>query len=291
MITLVYRHLKLFLRNPANIVLSFLSSLVILSLYSLFVRDFTIKAVGDYGFVSDYNNLFVDRLMTSGLLIVIGATSVLSIIFIFVKDHYSDIIKDLLVTSLSYTKIVYSYFFASFIVSMVITLFVYLGIELFFIFVYQDVSSFSTVIFSIFIIFCSNIISSLLMLIVALVIRSFTSFSTFETLYGVVIGFFTGVYIPIGYYPEIIRNIFFYFPLCQTTSLLRNIQTDNVTSIILENYPKNQHRLLYDTFGVHLSFHDYTFSIYEQLWMIFIVIVLLNLILLFLLQIKRRHLN
>ena len=49
------------------------------------------------------------------------------------------------------------------------------------------------------------------MLIVALMIRSFTSFSTFETLYGVVIGFFTGVYIPIGYYPTIIRNIFFYF--------------------------------------------------------------------------------
>lgn len=131
MITLIYRHLKLFLKNPANIVLSFLSSLVILSLYFLFVRDFTIKAVGDYGFVSDYNNLFVDRLMTSGLLIVIGATSVLSIIFIFVKDHYSGVVKDFLVTPVSYIKIVYSYFFAAFIVSMVITLFVYFGIEAF----------------------------------------------------------------------------------------------------------------------------------------------------------------
>ena len=290
MITLIYRHLKLFLKNLANIVLSFLSSLVILSLYFLFVRDFTIKAVGDYGFVSDYNNLFVDRLMTSGLLIVIGATSVLSIIFIFVKDHYSGVVKDFLVTPVSYIKIVYSYFFAAFIVSMVIPLFVYFGIEAFFVFAYQDVSSFSTVIFSVFIIFCSNIISSLLMLIVALMIRSFTSFSTFETLYGVVIGFFTGVYIPIGYYPTIIRNIFFYFPLCQTTSLLRNVQTDSITSIILKNYPKSQHSLLYETFGVHLSFHDYTFSINEQLWMIFIVIILLNLVLLFLLQIKRRHL-
>ena len=75
--------------------------------------------------------MFVDRLMTSGLLIVIGATSVLSIILIFVKDHYSDVIKDFLVTSVSYIKIVYSYFFAAFIVSMVITLFVYLGIEAF----------------------------------------------------------------------------------------------------------------------------------------------------------------
>ena len=282
MITLVYRHLKLFLKNLANIVLSFLSSLVILSLYFLFVRDFTIKAVGDYGFISNYNDLFVDRLMTSGLLIVIGATSVLSIILIFVKDF--------LVTPVSYIKIVYSYFFAAFIVSMVITLFVYFGIEVFFAFAYQDVSSFSTVIFSVFIIFCSNIISSLLILIVALMIRSFTSFSTFETLYGVVIGFFTGVYIPIGYYPTIIRNIFFYFPLCQTTSLLRNIQTDSITSIILKGYPQGQHNLLYETFGVHLSFHHQTFSINEQLWMIFIVIVLLNLVLLFLLQIKRRHL-
>ena len=92
--TLIYRHLRLYLKNPANIVLSFLSSFVIISLYFLFIRDFTIKAVGDYGFISNYNELFVDRLMTSGLLIVIEATSVLSIIFIFVKDHYSGIIKD-----------------------------------------------------------------------------------------------------------------------------------------------------------------------------------------------------
>lgn len=289
MTTLIYRHLKLFLKNPANIVLSFLSSFVIISLYFLFIRDFTIKAVSDYGFVSTYNKLFVDRLMTSGLLIVIGATSVLSIIFIFVKDHYSGVIKDFLVTPVSYIKIVYSYFFAAFIISMLITLFVYLGIELFFLFTYQDVSCFSSVIFSIFIIFCSNIISSLLILIIAQGIRSFTSFSTFETLYGVVIGFFTGVYIPIGYYPTIIRNIFFYFPLCQTTSLLRNIQTNTITDVILNNYPIQQHSLLYETFGVHLSFQNQTFPIDGQLWMIIVVIILLNLLLIFLIQIRRWH--
>ena len=192
------------------------------------------------------------------------------------------LLKIFLVTSVSYIEIVYSYFFAAFIVSMVITLFVYLGIELFFVAVYQDVSSISTVLFSIFIIFCSNIISSLLMLIVA-------SFSTFETIYGVVIGFFTGVYIPIGYYPRIIRNIFFYFPLCQTTSLLRNVQTDMITSIILNSYPKEQHKLLYEIFGIHLSFNNQTFSTMGQLSMIFVVIILLNLLLIFLIDIKRNY--
>ncbi|MCI8567795.1 MAG: hypothetical protein HFG48_00580, partial [Bacilli bacterium] len=71
-LTLIKRHLKIFMKKPSNIFLSLLSSLVILSLYFLFIRDFTIKAVGDYGFQSSINDLFVDRLMVSGLLIVIG---------------------------------------------------------------------------------------------------------------------------------------------------------------------------------------------------------------------------
>ena len=286
--TLINRHLKLFIRNPANIVLSFLSSLVIISLYFLFIRDFTIKAVSDYGFKSTYNDLFVDKLMTSGLLIVIGATSVLSIIFIFVKDHQSGIIKDFLVTKVSYIKIVYSYFFASFIISIIITLIAFFGIEIFFIIKYQEYSSVTNIIYSVTIIFFSSALSSLIVLIIALGINNFQSFSTFETLYGVVIGFFTGVYIPIGYYPGIIKNIFFYFPLCQTTSILRNIQTKNITQIILNNYPKNTHHILYETFGVHLTFNNQVVSTYNQIWMIAISIILLNLVLIFLIEIKRK---
>lgn len=285
--TLVYRHLKLFLKSPVNIILSFLSSLVIISLYFLFIRDFTIKSVSDYGFVSEFNELFVDKLMTSGLLIVIGATSVLSIIFIFVKDEYSGIIKDFLLSGISYIKIVYSYFFCSLIISTIITLIVYFGIELFFMNYYDYYNTLNVILASIFIIVVSNIISSLLILIIALFINNFTSFSTFQTLYGVVIGFFTGVYIPIGYYPLIIRNIFFYFPLCQTTSLLRNIQTKEITNNILFNYPKEIHNILYETFGIHLSFNQNIISFNGQLYMVVIVIIILNLILIFLLGIKR----
>ena len=158
--TLVYRHLKIFLKSPSNIILSFLSSLVIISLYFLFIRDFTIKAVGEYGFISNYTNLFVDRLMTSGLLIVIGATSVLSIIFIFVRDNYTGTIKDFLVSPISYLKIIYSYFIAAFIVSTIITIIAYISIEIFFITYYQDYSSLSIHINSLLTILLSNIMKS-----------------------------------------------------------------------------------------------------------------------------------
>lgn len=285
--TLIYRHLLLFIKSPINIILSFLSSLVILSLYFLFIRDFTIKAVSDYGFVSNLNNLFVDKLMTSGLLIVIGATSVLSIIFIFVKDNYNSIIKDFRVTPISYIKIIYSYFLASFIISMIITIISYIGIEIFFILHYDYHSPLRVIISSLFIITLSNIIATLLILIISIKLNNFNSFSTFQTLYGVVIGFFTGVYIPIGYYPEIIRNIFFYFPLCQTTSILRNIQTSNITTDILNHYPTNTHHILYETFGIHLTFNNNLISIQKQIYMLFIVIILLNLIIIFIINFNR----
>ena len=287
MITLIYRHLKLFFKNPGNIILSFLSSGVILSLYFLFIRDFTIKAVSDYGFSSNYNDLFVDKLMTSGLLIVIGATSVLSIIFIFVKDRYSGTIKDFLVTPISEIKIVYSYFFASFLISMFISTICFIGIELFFMCYYNVINDFNTLFYSFLILFCSNIIASLLILIIALGIHNFTSFSTFETLYGVVIGFFTGVYIPIGYYPSIIRNLFFYFPLCQTTSVLRNIQSKSISLTILENYPSETHHILYETFGIHLTLNERTIMFETQIKMIIVAIFLLNFILIFLISFKK----
>ena len=171
---LICRHLKLFIKNPMNIVLSFLSSFVILSLYFLFIRNFTIEAVSDYGFISQYNELFVDKLMTSGLLIVIGATSVLSITFIFVKDYSSGTLKDFMVSPISMFKIIYSYFFAAFIISTVITLFIYIGISLFFFFVYHDISSCFTILFSILVLLFSNLLASNIVLIIALAIRSFT---------------------------------------------------------------------------------------------------------------------
>ena len=279
--TLIYRHLLLFIKNPASILLSFLSSLVILSLYFLFIRDFTIKAVSEYGFVSNYNNLFVDKLMTSGLLIVIGATSVIPIILLFVKDKCSGILKDFLVTPISKIKIIYSYIITTSIVSIIITLTIYFFIELFFILKYSYYSTLSDIISSILLILISNIIASNIIFVISLFIKSFTSFTTFETLYGVVIGFFTGVYIPIGYYPNIIRNIFFYFPLCQTTSMLRYINTSRVSKLILDKYPTNTHNILYETFGVKLSFNNNIFQFNEQVLFVSIFLLIINLVIIF----------
>lgn len=284
-ITLIKRHLKIFIKKPGNILLSLLSSVVILSLYFLFIRDFTIKAVADYGFRSEINDLFVDRLMISGLLIVIGATSVLSIVSIYINDKCKGILKDFYITSISKVNIIYTYIISSIIVSTILTLFIYIFIEIFFKF-YYDYFSINEIINSCQMIMISNIISSNIIFIIAMFINNITSFSTFETLYGVIIGFFTGVYIPIGYYPNIIKNIFFFFPLTQTTSILRQINTNEITSNILSNYQKNLHSILYETFGIHLKFQNNIITLNNQFIFIFVTIIILQIITFILIEYK-----
>ena len=283
---LIKRHLKIFIKKPGNLFLSLLSSVIILSLYFLFIRDFTIKAVSDYGFASDINDLFVDRLMVSGLLIVIGATSILSIVSIFINDKCRGILKDFYITSISKINIIYTYIISSIIVSTLLSLLIYFFVELFFV-IYYDYFSITEIINSCQMIIISNIISSNIIFIIAIFINNITSFSTFETLYGVVIGFFTGVYIPIGYYPVIIKNVFFFFPLTQTTSLLRQINTNEIATNILSHYPKNLHSILYETFGIHLKFNNHVITLNSQFIFIFIVIILLQIITFILIEYKK----
>lgn len=283
---LIKRHLKIFLKKPGNILLSLLSSVIILSLYFLFIRDFTIKAVADYGFSSNINDLFVDRLMVSGLLIVIGATSILSIVAIFINDKCRGILKDFYITSISKTNIIYTYIISSILVSTLLTLFIYFFVELFFIF-YYDYFSITEIVNSCQIIILSNILSSNIIFIIAIFINNITSFSTFETLYGVVIGFFTGVYIPIGYYPPIIKNIFFFFPLTQTTSILRQINTNEIATSIVNHYPKKLHPILYETFGIHLKFNNHVIPLNNQILFIFFTIIILQIIIFILVEYKK----
>lgn len=283
---LIKRHLKIFIKKPGNLFLSLLSSVVILSLYFLFIRDFTIKAVSDYGFSSNINDLFVDRLMVSGLLIVIGATSILSIVSIFINDKCRGILKDFYITSISKINIIYTYIISSIIISTLLSLFIYFFVELFFM-IYYDYFSISEIINSCQIIIISNIISSNIIFIIAIFINNITSFSTFETLYGVVIGFFTGVYIPIGYYPGFIKNLFFFFPLTQTTSILRQINTNDIAAKILSHYPKKSHGILYETFGIHLKFNDYVITLNSQFVFIVITIIILQIITFILIEYKK----
>lgn len=259
------RHLRLFGSDPVNWIVSFLSVAVILSLYFLFIRDFTIKAISDLGLVHQEVEEFVDLLMISGLLIVIVATSCLPISAIAVKDRERNIIHDFEVSPISRFGIHASYLIASIFISMLLVCLVFFLILIYFYQLHDFRLSNLQIMQCLFILLIACCLSSLMLYLVSLPFKSMTSFTSFGNLFGVMIGFLTGVYIPIGYYPQVIQNGIFAFPLSLTTSLLRNIMTNSSLTTMTSNYPIEMKQGIQDMFGMNVQIQSITMNSENQL--------------------------
>lgn len=249
--TLCLRHLLLNVRDRATLFLSFASAFVILSLYFLFIPDFMLTAASDMGMPSRWNESFIDSLMLSGLTIVVGATGGLGILSIYIRDRETGILRDFLVAPVSRTGILISYLTAGIFFSFIIMMIVF-GISLCLLYVNYEIDySYVVLLQGTGLLFISAVLSNFVLFTTAVFLKTSSSFSSFGNLYGVVIGFFTGVYIPIGYYPEIIRKISGFFPMAQTASLMRQLMTAPALSQLEAEVPKAA-EVLKETFGVHI---------------------------------------
>lgn len=218
---LMRRHLHLFFVNPGNWIISILSVIVVLALYFLFIRDFTIDAMQNFQVNRHYIELYIDLIMVSGLLVVVNATSCLSICAIFVKDKAQHMINDFLVAPISRTYVYFSYVLAACAISFLVTFLAFVFIGVWFFVEYEFILNLYRVTIMTALILCASMVSSFMLFLFSLAFKSINAFASFNNLFGVVIGFLTGVYIPIGYYPDVIRSVIGGFPLTIITALIR----------------------------------------------------------------------
>lgn len=250
---LLFRHMLLVFKDRINFLLSFASAFVILALYFLFIRDFMLEAVENYGIASSYNRQFIDSLMLSGLVIVVGATASLGTVAVYIRDKETGISRDFLVSPLWRGKIFASYLAAGTVFSLLMMGLVFF-VSLFFLKnLYGTEYQGRELALCGGVLLLSAVLSNFLLFAIALFLKTGASFSSFGNLYGVVIGFLTGVYIPIGYYPQAIQNLTAFFPMAQTTSLMRQILTEPALEKMKGEFPAQAVDVIEEVFGVRLE--------------------------------------
>lgn len=245
---LVSRNLALFLKNKSTVLLSFISIGIVMGLYVIFLRDFTMKSVEGAGLKLSYVKEFTDRLMVSGLLIVLNTTTCFGLMQLSVADAASGIQRDFLVAPVTKFQLEVSYWVSSIFISFFFTIMTLGGAEIYFIVSYGNRVSIIALMKSIGTIFFSSCMNSGLLMCIMKFIKDTTSFSTFGNLYGMMCGFLAGSYLPYAMYPKRLRNILFYFPPMQLTSIIRQL--------CLSVYTEGERAIgepLYETFGVILT--------------------------------------
>lgn len=245
---LVSRNLVLFLKNKTNVLLCFCSILIVMGLYVIFLRDFMIQSVEDTGLGHAYVKEFTDRLMVSGLFIVLNTTTCFGLIQLSIADATKGTQRDFLVAPVSKFQLQLGYWISSVIISFVFTIMTLMCGEIYFALSYGSRCTTTTLCKSIGTIFFSSCMNSGLLMCITKFMKDTTSFSTFGNLYGMMCGFLAGTYLPYAMYPKSLQNLLFYFPPMQLTSIIRQINLSvytQGTTIIGE--------ALYQPYGVILK--------------------------------------
>ena len=279
-INLVNRHLIYFFKDKINVLFTLISLLVVLSLYFLFIKDFTIDAIKQ---VCPADNIeqFTDQSMLIGLILVTGFSASLGMLNLFIKDVSNYVINDFLITPHYKITIYISYLFASVIISLFIS-----TIGFFFVMLYLQSTYILNITFinlslTYILIIINCIISSLILMIIAFFIKSSQSFATIGNLGATVIGFIIGVYIPLGYYPNTIQSILLLSPLSTIACATRNVFTIDILKDITTNLPIDVMLEIQKIFGCTLSYNSEVLTLnqlYQVIFVLFIVIIILYII-------------
>lgn len=253
---LISRNLVLFRKNGKNVILCFFSILIVFGLYAIFLRDFMIQSVNQSGLDLSVVHEFTDRMMLSGLLIVVNTATCFGIMQLSIHDYESGISRDFHITPVSRPQLMIGYWITSILVSFLYTCIALFGILCFWYAEYGAILSLQVILVAILLILVSSILNSELLLCLIAMIRDTTTFSTFGNLYGMMAGFLAGTYLPYDLYPKRLKQILFYYPPTHLTSLMRQLLVKGIKP--QDRFPESKElwNQLFLVYGIRLTYQQ-----------------------------------
>ena len=219
MINFTKRNLLVFFKDKASVFFSLLSVFIIIGMYALFLGDVWTRSMTD---IPGARNL-MDCWIVAGLIAVTSVTTTMGAFGTMVEDKSKKIIKDIHSSPLPRISIAGGYILSAFVIGVIMCVValalcqlyllsgggvLFSGMQLLKIFALILLSTFS---------------NTALVLFVVSFFESNNAYSIASTIIGTIIGFLTGIYIPIGQLPEGVQTVIKVFPPSHSALLLRQV--------------------------------------------------------------------
>ena len=265
MLELISRNRKVYTRDRLAFFMSFLSVIILILVYQVFLGQIQIDAIKE-ALNSDTASTdtiqMVNYWLISGLTTIISMTSTLGAFGVMVSDREKKLSEDFKVSPVSNFKIELSYAVFAILFGIIMTMFSCI----FAIGMFNGFSSlldFSTMDYlSILgVVSMGTVLAATIILPILAFIRTSSAFTTLSTIVGTFIGFISGVYLSIGSVGETLQQIMTCFPLTQVNALLKQILMkdaiskvfDHAPSTVIMNYKESYGIILQNASGEQLS--------------------------------------
>jgi multidrug/hemolysin transport system permease protein len=245
------RNLLLFFRDRTAVLFSLLAILIIIVLYAVFL--------GDVWLDSDLESIegaatLMDSWIIAGILAVASVTTTLGAFGVMVDDKVKKISKDFNASPIRRSSITGGYIGSAFLIGVIMSLVTFV-IGDFYIAARggEWLSPFACLQVFLIILLAVFANTAMVCFIVSL-LKSYNAFTTVSTIIGTLIGFLTGIYLPIGVLPDAVQTVIKVFPPSHAASLFRQVFMEAPMQKSFTGIPVNYLQEFKENVGVVFQF-------------------------------------
>jgi len=220
---MVKRNLLIFFRDKGSVFFSLLGVLIIIGLYVLFLGDMMVKSLGD--------------LIMSGLLAVTPVTTSLGAMGAVIEDKKYGMYKDFSASPLKRNALYGGYLISGFLISLILSLVTFFLAEIYIVIYGGELLTAAAAGKTLAMILLTTAFSSIMMFYMVSWFKSVNAFSAASTVIGTLMGFLTGIYIPVGTLPSSIQTVVKLFPPSHAAVLFRRIMMEQAERITFAGAP------------------------------------------------------
>lgn len=249
-LTLMGRNIKIYLRDKVAVFFSFLSVIILLLIYILFLgNQFTSPSLEAILTASEID-FFKYSVMMPGVLVLNTITISMGNLGTLIEDMDKRYLDGFLVTPVKRSKIVVSYYLSSLIITLVFTILMWLLAVVLIGLTTGIYYRFDIILMSVGLIIVFSFISSSMMVLITTFIKSMNAFGAFSGVFGSLIGFTTGIYMPLSVLPSFMLDIASVIPFTHFVVLLKSIiMTQSIDMIAGGGVPEDAINGIKEGFG------------------------------------------
>ncbi|NLO47555.1 MAG: ABC transporter permease [Clostridiales bacterium] len=246
------RNLLVYFKDKASVFFSLLAVFIIIGLYALFLGDVWVKGFPGMTGV----RFMMDSWIVSGLLAVASVTTTMGAFGTMVVDKRDKITKDFTSSPMKRSAIVSGYTLSAYFIGVIMSLVTLVLAELYILSNGGELLNGSELVKVLGLVLLGTFTNTSIILFIVSFFKSTNAFSTASTIIGTLIGFLTGIYLPVGELPGAVQWVVKIFPVSHTASLFRQVIMERPITATFAGAPQSSITDFKETMGVFLMFGD-----------------------------------
>lgn len=272
MLILAKRNLKLFFRDHSAVFFSFLSAIIIIVLYAVFLNGTLTEPLEDRA-VKGADALISSWLM-AGVLSVATMSTTMGAFNQMVFDRKRKIVKDFYSSPIARWKVTGGYLSGAIGAGFLLSLATLIMAELYIAAHGGGLLSAGSALKIVGVLALSVLASSSMVLFLVSFFSSEGAFSAVSSILGTLIGFLTGIFLPIGDLPDSVQWAVKVFPVSHAASLLRKILMESSIRDSFGGTPAEAVQQFETHMGVVYQFGSSDVSSLQSIWILVFTAVL-----------------